>query len=271
MFTSRFQSIHAGMLGSETIISAPSQITAGQWTLTDSPSAGGDTLSLNITALPYDGGSALTALQYRVGGGSVQTLSGLGTGVRQITVLASTAAAVEVRSVNAIGPTDPNVGWSDVKTVTPTVTAVAVPVNTALPTISGTTTQGQTLTASTGTWSNSPSSYAYQWKRSGTNISGATASTYLLVSGDVGATITVAVVASNAGGAGTAATSAATAAIASSGPAPSALDAGQWGASYSQAAAVSTLGAGPYTITGLPYGLTGTVSGGVLTVTGTPA
>ena len=90
---------------------------------------------------------------------------------------------------------------------------ISAPVNSVVPTISGTTTQGQTLTASTGTWSNSPSSYAYQWKRSGTNISGATSSTYLLALADVGATITVAVVASNAGGAGTAATSAATAAI----------------------------------------------------------
>ena len=147
---------------------------------------------------------------------------------------------------------------------------ISAPVNSALPTISGTTTQGQTLTSSTGTWSNIPSSYAYQWKRSGTNISGATASTYLLALADVGATITVAVTASNAGGAGTAATSAATAAIASSGPAPAALDAGQWGIAYSKTASVSTLGAGPYTITGLPYGLSGSVSGGVLTVSGTP-
>lgn len=191
---------------------APSAMTAGQWTLTDSPSAGGDKLSLNITALPYDGGSALTALQYRVGGGSAQTLSGLATGARLITVLASTAAAVEVRAVNAIG----SAAWSDVKTVTPTVTAVAVPVNTTLPTISGTPTQGQTLAALTGIWSNSPSSYSYQWYRNGVSISGATASTYLLLLADVAANITVAVIAYNAGGAGAAATSAATAAIAAS-------------------------------------------------------
>lgn len=103
----------------EPVLTAPSAMTAGQWTLTDSPSAGGDKLSLNITALPANGGSALTALQYRVGGGSAQTLSGLATGARLITVLASTAAAVEVRAVNAIG----SAAWSDVKTVTPTVAA----------------------------------------------------------------------------------------------------------------------------------------------------
>ncbi|MGI8803334.1 MAG: hypothetical protein ACR2KV_14405 [Solirubrobacteraceae bacterium] len=76
------------------------------------------------------------------------------------------------------------------------------PANTALPAISGSTVQSSTLTASTGTWTNSPTSYAYQWSRcpSGTScapISGATASSYLSTAGDVGAQITVTVTASN--------------------------------------------------------------------------
>jgi hypothetical protein len=39
------------------------------------------------------------------------------------------------------------------------------PAYTALPTISGTATQGQTLSASDGSWSNFPTSYALQWRR----------------------------------------------------------------------------------------------------------
>lgn len=77
--------------------------------------------------------------------------------------------------------------------------AVPPPVNTVAPSISGTLNIGQTLTASTGTWSGSPT-YTYQWKRGGVDIGGATASTYATVLADLGATITVTVTATNAGG-----------------------------------------------------------------------
>ncbi|PWT71908.1 MAG: hypothetical protein C5B60_10265 [Chloroflexi bacterium] len=86
----------------------------------------------------------------------------------------------------------------------------SVPVNTVLPTITGTAQVGQTLTASNGTWTNSPTGYTYQWNRAGSAIGGATSSTYVPVTADIGSALTVSVVASNAGGSGTAATSAAT-------------------------------------------------------------
>src|SRR5437764_2828283 len=44
-----------------------------------------------------------------------------------------------------------------------TYTASAVPVNSSPPTISGTAQQGKTLSESHGTWTNSPTSYTYQW------------------------------------------------------------------------------------------------------------
>ena len=91
---------------------------------------------------------------------------------------------------------------------------LAKPVNTALPTISGTVQVGQTLSALKGTWTSSPTSYAYQWTDSGTGaIPGATASTYVPVEGDVGSTLTVTVIASNSSGAGIPAVSAATGAV----------------------------------------------------------
>jgi len=75
-----------------------------------------------------------------------------------------------------------------------------------LPSISGSTVEGERLTATAGTWTGSPTSYAYQWEDCNTSgescsqISGATASSYKLARGDVGHKVRVAVTASNAGG-----------------------------------------------------------------------
>jgi hypothetical protein len=102
------------------------------------------------------------------------------------------------------------------------------PSATSAPTISGTPQQGQTLSASTGSWSGTtPISYAYQWQRcnssggSCTPVAGATASSYLLVSADVGSTMRVSVTGSNSAGSATA-SSAATAVVGAlpSAPAP---------------------------------------------------
>jgi hypothetical protein len=73
------------------------------------------------------------------------------------------------------------------------------PVNSTPPVISGTTTLGSVLTTTDGTWTNSPISYTYQWKRGATNI-GTNASTYTLVIADSTAAITCVVTATNASG-----------------------------------------------------------------------
>lgn len=77
----------------------------------------------------------------------------------------------------------------------------AAPVNTALPVITGTAIEGQVVSVSNGTWGNSPSGFAYQWRRGGAAISGAVGSTYTLLGADCDATISCTVTASNAGGA----------------------------------------------------------------------
>lgn len=73
------------------------------------------------------------------------------------------------------------------------------PVNTVAPVISGTATEGFTLTTTNGTWTESPT-FAYQWKRGGVAIGGATATTYLLVAADAGFSITCTVTATATGG-----------------------------------------------------------------------
>jgi len=101
------------------------------------------------------------------------------------------------------------VGLSAVAVVTVGVAhaaTAAAPVNTAAPTISGTPQVGQTLTAGNGTWTNSPTSFAYQWLRcnAGGNacasVANGTQKTYTLVGADSGRTIRVRVTATNADG-----------------------------------------------------------------------
>jgi len=97
-----------------------------------------------------------------------------------------------------------------------TVQYTPAPVNAALPVISGTAAVAQTLSCSTGTWSNSPASFAYGWQRDGQAIAGANASSYVVVAADAGHQLTCTVTATNTGGSA-AATSAAVAVAASSG------------------------------------------------------
>ena len=98
------------------------------------------------------------------------------------------------------------------------------PASTSPPAISGTAQDGRTLTASTGSWSGSPTSYAYEWQRCDTSgaacaaIAGATSASYAAQTVDVGSTLRVAVTASN--GAGSATAVSAPSAIVAPAPAP---------------------------------------------------
>ena len=74
------------------------------------------------------------------------------------------------------------------------------PVNTSVPAVSGTATVGSTLTVTNGNWSYVPTSYTYQWMRGATQISGATASTYVIATPDKTFTLSCMVTANNAAG-----------------------------------------------------------------------
>jgi hypothetical protein len=91
-------------------------------------------------------------------------------------------------------------------------TAAGLPANTGQPVISGAAAKGQTLTATSGTWTSAtPATYAFQWVRcaadggasDGSNcasIAGATSTTYTLQAADVGYRIRVRVTATNSSG-----------------------------------------------------------------------
>ena len=83
--------------------------------------------------------------------------------------------------------------------------SAAAPAAVSAPRVTGTRKVTNTLTTDHGTWSGTPTSYAYQWQRiAGTDppadIAGATAASYTLVAGDAGDQVQVEVTASNANG-----------------------------------------------------------------------
>jgi hypothetical protein len=109
--------------------------------------------------------------------------------------------------------------------ITTTTTASSGSIsNCSRPAISGTTSVGQTLTSSLGTWSPSPNSYAYQWSRANTSsgtysdISGAISRTYILTSDDLGKFLKVTVTATNSSGSSSPVLSNATSAISAVAP-----------------------------------------------------
>jgi hypothetical protein len=74
----------------------------------------------------------------------------------------------------------------------------SLPVNIVAPAVTGTATVGQTLSTTNGTWTGAPApTFAYQWQRVTTPISGATSSTYVVQLADVGNTIRCVVTATN--------------------------------------------------------------------------
>jgi hypothetical protein len=182
------------------------------------PSVGGVSASgQTLTATPGAWSGSPTSYTYQwqrcdSAGASCSPVSGA---TAQAYILGSpdvgSTLRVAVTAFNASGASVPATGVQ-----TTVVTAQPRPQNTSPPTITGTVQQGQTLTEVHGEWTNSPTSYTYQWLQcngSGANcaaISGATNQAYVLLTSDVGHTIRVEEAASNAGGASAPASSSAT-------------------------------------------------------------
>jgi hypothetical protein len=78
--------------------------------------------------------------------------------------------------------------------------ALGTPVNLALPFVGGTAAVGQALNCNQGSWSSSPTGYAYQWTRNGSDIAGATSQSYTLTEDDGAQLVTCRETATNAVG-----------------------------------------------------------------------
>ncbi len=201
---------------------ATAPVTSAAPTNTSPPSVSGvarEGETLTAQSGTWSGSPTSLALQWErcnQAGGSCSALSGE---IGSTHVL----SGADVGSTLRVVVTASNSGGSASASsaVTSTILPLA-PANLAPPTVSGVAQEGETLSASAGTWQSSAAvTYGYRWQRSvdgggsWTTIAAATNIAYTLGATDVGAVVRVAVDASNAGGS-TSATSGATGAVAAS-------------------------------------------------------
>ena len=188
------------------IVAAPGNTTA--------PTVSG-TAKVGQTLMASDGTWSNTPTSYAYqwlrcnGGGNscVNVANGTQKSYTLVGVDAGHTMRVRVTATNADGSAS---AQSDQTSAVEPATSSAAPKNTSAPTISGTPKVGQTLTADNGSWTGSPTTYAYAWQRcdadiaSCANVVGATGKTYGVRVDDLGYRLRVSVTARNAKGTGTA-------------------------------------------------------------------
>jgi len=206
----------AAMAGSLLALAATGVATAAPPANTSLPTiTGTPRVGETLTAQNGTWTNSPTAFQYqwqRCGGAGAGCTNVPGA-VEKTYLLTSADAArtmrVRVLAVNADGATSAR------SNPTAVVAASAAPQNTARPSVTGEARVGEELTAEEGTWTNSPTGFAYQWQRcdiDGTGclpVIGANGKTYGVRTADLGFRLRVRVTARNANGSG-AATSAVT-------------------------------------------------------------
>lgn len=134
------------------------------------------------------------------------------------TVIASDAAGPSLPATSgpvSVEPPATITTTSGTSTPTTTITRTAaatgvdgVPADVSAPAITGNPTPGHALRCSTGTWTNSPTAYAYSWQENGAGIASQTTNAHPVQIADEGSNLTCTVTASAPAGAGAPATSA---------------------------------------------------------------
>lgn len=133
-----------------------------------------------------------------IAGATLETYTPTATDVGHALVLA--VAAVSAGG-SAVASTPPTLAVAPAGSGASTAPAVVT-----APQFTGSVEVGQTLTATVGTWTGAPSSFAFQWRRCDgagaacAALSGATASSYVLTPGDIGTTLSLVVTATGKGG-----------------------------------------------------------------------
>ena len=199
---------------------APSDITAPT---TDA--AGAPTVGQTVHATTGSWANSPTSYGYQwqhsTNGTTWTTASGSGA-----TTSSYTVAPTDVGSYLRVTVTAANTGGSASASSSATGAVLPAPPAGGVPTITGTAQVGRVLTASPGSWTNSPTSYSYQWQTSANGSSGwssasgsgATTSSYTVAAADLSDYLRVTVTATNAGGSASA-SSGATGAVLPAAPA----------------------------------------------------
>lgn len=237
--TIRVRVTAAGSGGGQALSDQTTTVTAGGPTHTSDPAVSGSAVQGQTLTTTSGGWSSSSPVTFKYqwvrcgtdggapDGSNCPAVPGA-TGQTYVLVAADVGHRMraQVTATNSSGST---LAASNATGVVQAAAASGPPKNTSQPTISGTATQGQTLTAGVGTWTGaSPITYALQWVRCGADggkpdgsncasIGGATTTKYVLTGDDVGKRLRVRVTARNSQGSAVFASNA-TATVKSSGP-----------------------------------------------------
>ena len=151
---------------------ATAAVVAGTLTAATPTISGTKAVGYTLTAVPGTWGPAPVTLAYQWFR-SGAAISGATASTYKLT-------ATDRTTTITVRVTGTRSGYTSTARTSAATTAVLGSFTAPTPTVSGTRRVGYTLTAVPSTWSPTPSTLAYQWYRSGTAISGASARTYKL-------------------------------------------------------------------------------------------